>query len=300
MAQLQALLQWRPSAQELLLAMDLLIVLLLFVIARFSDGWFSGVDSTKELAERDNIAFGLSSAGSIVALAIAISGLFQYTHHPNIWFHGMQLLLLGLVAIGLIRLARWIFDKWGLQHLDKQQQILSGNVPIALVDSAVACAVALMLKGTMQWFGAIYWGTLPMLLANFIVAVALLVGISRLLEYRYARNNQGGSLQLALAQGQLPLSIRHSVYLLACGLLMHHSALSELLQQPTPVANLSYWLAMTLLKLLLLWGMGYLLRQLVLAKVQVNEEIERQNNTGVAALESALLFAAAYVLSHVF
>ncbi|WP_298441496.1 DUF350 domain-containing protein [uncultured Ferrimonas sp.] len=295
---LELLSSWRTPQQLILQAIDLIVVLLLFVVARFSHGWFSGVDSTKELAERDNVAFGISVAGGITALAIALSGVFLLNEVSQPLQHALRLAVVGISALLLIRLGRWSYDKWGLHHFDKRELILAGNVPVSIVDAAVACAIALVLKGSMQWVNVGHWGTAPMLIVNFVAALGLLVLISRVLESRFAKFNQGGSLQHALAQGHLPVALRHSGYLLACGLLMHSSSMSPLFQQQSPLSNLGLWFVLSLCKIIMLIVLSTLLRRLVLAKVHVNEEIELQNNAGVAALEGALVFAAAYLLNH--
>ncbi|QIZ77745.1 DUF350 domain-containing protein [Ferrimonas lipolytica] len=290
-----------PSAEHLLLqGIDLVLVLLLFVAARYSHGWFSGVDSTSELAERDNVAFGISVAGGVVALAIALSEVFMLPLVNQPILHGLRLLALGIGSLLMIRLGRWSYDKWGLHRFDKRELILEGNIAMALVDGAVACAIAMVLKGSMVWFDGLHWGTVPMLLVNFIAALTLLVLISRVLEWRFSRHNQGGSLQQALAQGHMPVAIRHGGYLLACGLLMHSSGLSSIFSPNEPVSNLAIWFSLSVCKILLLIIFSSLLRYLVLAKVKVNEEIELQNNGGVAALEGALVFASAYLISHLF
>ncbi|WP_051201938.1 DUF350 domain-containing protein [Ferrimonas senticii] len=299
MDNIELLTHWPLQPQQALQLVDLLLVVLLFLAARYSHGWFSGVDSTKELAERDNVAFGISVAGGIIALAITISGVFLQPASADLLWHSARLLALGLGSLLLIRLGRICFDKWGMDRFDKRELILEGNVPVAIVDAAVACAIAFMLKGAMQWFGRLYWGTIPMLVVNFIGAMALLILISRFLERRYAKFNQGGSLQQALVHGHMPVAIRHSGYLLACGLIMLASGQSEQLQADTPVFNMALWFAISFGKLLLLMLLSTLLRRVVLAQVKVSDEIERQNNGGVAALEAALIFAAAYLLNHV-
>ena len=62
--------------QDLLvyLAIDVSIAILLLGAMRFLLGLSTKVNSTEELAKEDNFAFGISVAGSILALGIVLTG----------------------------------------------------------------------------------------------------------------------------------------------------------------------------------------------------------------------------------
>ncbi|GAA4899960.1 DUF350 domain-containing protein [Ferrimonas pelagia] len=295
------LMEWFDSLQPALpvisILTELAVAVLLFVLARFSHGWFSGVNSTEELADRDNIAFGISVAGGMIALAIALSGVFQLPRQPELWLNLLWVFGLGLAALLLIRAGRWWYDKWGLNHVDKRQLILEGNVAMALVDGAVAISIAMVLKGMLLWLGHLSLTAMPLLMFNFFIAICFLVLITRLLERRYRRSNQGGSLQRALAQDHRPVALRHSGYLLASSLTIQTAGHFQPYQASMPMITMAAWLGWALLGLALLIVISTLLRQLVLARVKIGLEVELQNNAGIAALEGALVFAAAYLLS---
>ena len=56
------------------LAVDFVIIFLLFVSLRVVKGLVSNVHATDEIASKDNFAFGISFAGGIAALAIMLTG----------------------------------------------------------------------------------------------------------------------------------------------------------------------------------------------------------------------------------
>ncbi|SHI22947.1 DUF350 domain-containing protein [Ferrimonas marina] len=293
---------WQAWSQHYPLSeilVELAVAAVLFVIARFSHGWFAGVDTREELAERDNIAFGISVAGGFIALAVSLSGVFKLPGQATLWQDALWMLGLGLAAILLIRFGRWWYDKWGLNQVDKREQILKGNVAMAIVDGAVAVAIAMVLKGMLLWLGELSAAALPLLVFNFFIAISFLVLLTRLLELGYRRNNQGGSLQQALAHDHRPVALRHSGYLLACGLVIQTSGHFHPYQAHMPLLNVAAWLLWALFGLALLVLCSWALRRLVLTQVKVSLEVELQNNAGVAALEGALVFATAYVLSMV-
>ncbi|MDG1847813.1 MAG: hypothetical protein P8J35_04190, partial [Candidatus Marinimicrobia bacterium] len=56
------------------LAIDISIAILLLGAMRFISGLSAKVNSTEELAQKDNFAFGISVAGSVAALGIVLTG----------------------------------------------------------------------------------------------------------------------------------------------------------------------------------------------------------------------------------
>ena len=73
---MNALIELVGVNQELLvyLVIDITIAILLLGAMRFLLGLTSKVNSTEELSQKDNFAFGVSVAGSIFALGIVLTG----------------------------------------------------------------------------------------------------------------------------------------------------------------------------------------------------------------------------------
>ncbi len=284
------------SPMLLPLGLKLLVGIALFVLARISYGWFAGVDSTRELSERDNVAFGISLAGGILAMAVALSGIFHLPPQPTLTADLIWTIGLGLAALFLIRISRRWYDRWGLHQVNKRAQILEGNLAMALVDGAVGIAIGLVLKGMLQWLGTLSLAAVPLMAFNFFVAISLLVALTRILEFRYRRHNQGGSLQQALAQDHRPVALRHCGYLLACALVIQTAGLLQPYDPTRPLITMAAWFVWALLGLVVLTLLSVLLRYLVLAHVRVDREVEMQNNGGIAALDGALAFAVAYLI----
>lgn len=281
-----------------ILAVELAMVLILFVIARYTHGWWSGVDTHEELSERDNIAFGISLAGGITGLCLVLSGMFHLPGPESLVWRAVWIGGMGLATLALMRLGRWWYDKLALHQVDKHGLILEGNIAMALVDAAVAIATAMVLLANLRWLGEISLAALFLLCLDYFIALTLLVITTRVLEHRFRRLNQGGSLQRALAQDHRAVALRHSAYLLACGHVIATAGALNPYDPATPMLNVSGWLAWSAIGLAILLALSSALRYLVLAQIKVSREVELQNNSGIAILDGALVYASALVLAN--
>ena len=130
----------------------------------------------------------------------------------------------------------------------------------------------------------------------FIVSQLILVLLTRLREYRYAKRNQDASMQQALQQGQTALALRHSGYMIAMAL-SFNAASHFMLYTPTAyVSNIIGWLTFSLIMLVLMTCVITLVKKLVLAGIDLAKEVEHQHNIGVAAVEMAISIAVAFIL----
>ena len=111
--------------QELLiyLAIDITIAIMLLGAMRFLLGLTSQVNSTEELAQKDNFAFGVSVAGSILALGIVLTGAITGENAPSYTMEIIGMLAYGTYGLVLIKVGRIIQDKVALQHLKKTELI---------------------------------------------------------------------------------------------------------------------------------------------------------------------------------
>ncbi|MBY5981341.1 DUF350 domain-containing protein [Ferrimonas balearica] len=281
-----------------LLAVELALILVLFVIARYTHGWWSGVSTREELAERDNIAFGISLAGGMTGLCLVLSGVFHLPGPESMGWKAAWIGAMGLATLALIRLGRWWYDKLALHQVDKQGLILEGNIAMAMVDAAIAIATATVLLANLRWLGEISLAALFLLCLDYFIALTLLVVITRVLEHRFKRINQGGSLQRALAQDHRAVALRHSAYLLACGKIIATAGALNPYNPATPMLNVGGWLMWSTIGLALLLALSSGLRYVVLAQIKVSREVELQNNSGIAILDGALVYASALLLAN--
>ena len=285
--------------QQLLtiLAIDLSIAVALLTLMRFMQGWTANVCSSKELAERDNFAFGISTAGAVAALGIVLTGAITGEAASDYTIEAIGMTAYGLFGIVLIKLGRFLHDKIALNEFDKNTAILKGNVSVALVDAAAAISTAIIIRAVLMWAEDITLDTFIAIFSAFIVSQMMLVLLTRIRENRYAKRNQGASMQGALEQNQTALAIRHSGYMIAMAL-SFNAASHFILYNPTAyVSNLIGWFTFSIVMLVSLSILITIVTKLVLARIDLADEVERQHNVGLAAVEMAISISVALILA---
>ncbi|MGL4613102.1 MAG: DUF350 domain-containing protein [Shewanella sp.] len=281
----------------IILAIDLSIATLLLTLMRYLQGWSVSVNSSKELAERDNLAFGISTAGAVGALGIVLTGAITGAAAPSYLTEAIGMSAYGLFGLVLIKFGRVLHDKIALNELDKNQQIVKGNVAVAIIDASAAIATAIIIRAVLLWAEDLTINTFIAIFSAFAISQLMLILLTRWREIRFSSRNQHSSMQLALTQGHTAVAIRHAGHMLAMAL-SFNAASHFIVYQPTAyVTNVIGWLVFSVLMLMTLSVLLFIIKKLVLARMDLADEIERQHNLGLAAVEMAISIAIALILT---
>lgn len=281
----------------IILAIDLTIAVVLLTAMRYLQGWTVKVDSGAELAQRDNFAFGISTAGAVLALGIVLTGAITGEAASSYTMEAIGMSAYGIFGLLLIKLGRILHDKLALNDLDKNEQILKGNVAVAIVDAGAAIATAIIIRAVLIWVEDLTLDTFIAIFSAFLVSQLILVLLTRWREHRYASRNQSMPLQQALEDGHNALAIRHAGYLIAMGITFN-AASHFIIYLPTAyVGNILSWLCFSIIMLVVLSLLLALVKRLVLARIDMAVEVEQQHNIGVAAVEMAISIAIALLLA---
>tara|TARA_R110002050_G_scaffold259585_1_gene399036 strand:- start:2683 stop:3588 length:906 start_codon:yes stop_codon:yes gene_type:complete len=285
--------------QELLvfLAIDITIAIILLGAMRFLLGLTSQVNSTEELAHKDNFAFGVSVAGSILALGIVLTGAITGENAPSYLMEVIGMLAYGTYGLILIKIGRIIQDKVALQHLNKTELIKEKNLSIGIIDAAGAIATAIIIRAVLLWVDGLDISTFIAITSGFVVAQAVLVLVTRIRESRYAKNNQEDCLQEALSEGQLALAIRYSGQVISTALAVTAASHFIIYSPATLVNNLLGWLVFGIIMTLLVSILTTLAKRIVLWGINLVEEVDQQHNIGVASIEMATSISIALILT---
>ncbi|GGI70864.1 DUF350 domain-containing protein [Shewanella gelidii] len=280
-----------------ILVIDLTIAIVLLTLMRYLQGWSVNVNSRDELAVKDNFAFGISTAGAVMALGIVLTGAITGEAASSYAVEAIGMTAYGLFGLILIKIGRWFHDKMALNEVCKNDLIIKGNVSIAIVDASAAIATAIIIRAVLLWAEDLTVNTFVAIFSAFAISQVMLVLLTRLREKRYAGRNQGASMQQALAAGQTALAIRHAGYMLAMALSFNAASHFIIYNPEAYIGNLIGWSMFSIIMLATLSLLITLVKKLVLATINLAEEVEKQQNIGIAAVEMALSVAVALLLT---
>ncbi|WP_299801570.1 DUF350 domain-containing protein [uncultured Shewanella sp.] len=281
----------------IILFIDITIAVLLLTLMRYLQGWTVKVNSRHELSEKDNFAFGISTAGAVMALGIVLTGAITGEAAESYLVEAIGMSAYGLFGLVLIKLGRFLHDKIALNNIDKNALIIKGNLSVAIVDATAAIATAIIIRSVLMWAEDLTVYTFIAIFSAFAISQLMLVLLTRARENRYAKRNQGASMQEAFAEGHVALAIRHSGYMLAMAFSFNAASHFIIFDPQAYVANLIGWLIFSVVMLLSLSLLITLVKKLVLAKINLCEEVEKQHNIGLAAVEMAISVSIAIILA---
>ena len=277
------------------LAIDMAVAILLLGFIRYGMGVIGKVDTADELATKDNFAFGISMAGGVAAMGIALSGAItgELAGSHKIEFIGM--LSYGVAGLILIKAGRYIHDKFALPDFDKQELILNRNIAVSIVDAASVIATAIVVRAAIIWVDGLNVDTFIALTAAWIVSQVMLVIITRLFEWKYAKNN-GISFQTALVNDHTALGLRYSGYLISTAMSVTAASYFIVFDVDTLWFGLGQWVVISVILMVVLTVLTAIAKYLVLWGINRRKEIEEQQNIGIATIEFAISFSIALLL----
>ncbi len=277
------------------LLIDMAVAIILLGGIRFTMGIIGKVNTKDELSQKDNFAYGISMAGGVAAMGIALSGAItgELAGSYLIEFSGM--FTYGFAGLLLIKAGRYIHDKFALQELNKHKQILQRNNSVGIVDAASVIATAIVVRAALIWVEGIDLQTFIALFCAWIVSQIMLVIITRIFEWRYARNN-GVTFQAALENGQIALAIRYCGYLISTAMSVTAASYFIEYNMQELWVGITQWAIMSVLLMFVLTLLTMLAKHIVLWGINRREEVEDQQNIGIATMELATSFSIALLL----
>lgn len=244
---MDALIKLVPLGSDLwiYLAIDVSIALALLVVMKWVTGLMRKNSVTEELGIKDNFAFGISIAGGMLSLCIVLSSVVGRHIGQGYSEAATGMVTFGIVGILLVKFGRFAHDKLVLNRVDTHAMISERSVSVALVDAASLVASAIVLKNIMVWVDGSDMNAIIAIVTGFSVVLTMLLVMTRILEVRYAKDNQNDSFQGALRKGQLALAIEHSGNLLGTAMIVS-AAKNLLIYNPSGyVSNVTGWLVVS-------------------------------------------------------
>ncbi|WP_372881335.1 DUF350 domain-containing protein [Psychromonas sp.] len=277
------------------LLIDMVVAILLLGGIRYTMGFIGNVDTKKELAINDNFAYGISLAGGVAAMGIALSGAITGELAGTYTVELMGMLTYGIIGLLLIKAGRHIHDKFALPDFHKHELILQKNISVGVADAASVIATAIVVRAALLWAEGLGIKTFVAILSAWIISQLMLLIITRIFEWGYARSN-GISFQAALEKGQLALAIRYSGYLISTAMSVTAASYFVVYDAQSLWAGIAQWTIMSVILMVALTILTSVAKFIVLWGINRREEVEDQQNVGIATVELATSFAIALLL----
>jgi len=277
------------------LLIDMVVAITLLGGIRFTMGFFGKVDTKNELSQKDNYAYGISMAGAVAAMGIALSGAITGEVAGSYSIELIGMFSYGLIGLILIKAGRFIHDKFALPAFNKHELILDRNLSVGLVDAASVIATAIVVRAALIWVEGLDINTFIAIIAAWIVSQVMLVLITRVFEWKFSRNN-GTTFQATLEVGHVALAIRYAGYVISTAMSVTAASYFIIYDASNLWLGIGQWAVMSLILMVCLTLLTSLAKFIVLWGINRRVEVEDQENVGIATIELAISFSIALLL----
>lgn len=280
-----------------ILFIDLLIAVGAICALRYLQGLLAGVDTTTELATRDNYAFGVSVAGGTLALALVLAGAVSGEASAGLLGEAWSVAMYAVIGIVLLKVGTIINDQVIFHRFSLKEQVHEHNIAAGIVQAANLIALGLIINTAAHWVESESWLGVFLVILVFFVAQIVLLAVTRLRGRIYEKRHNGGTLQRALEKGNSALAIRYAGHLLSAALGVKAASGLVAYQSLALVSLVFNWLFVALLITAAISGLAALARHAVLLNIDVVEEVDEQQNIGVASIEASTYIAVGLIVS---
>lgn len=279
------------------LALNLLIVIALFGSLRLFSGTISHINASDELLKKDNPAFGLSLAGVAFAVTILLSGTIYGDMEANLVNSAISVGLYGVIGIVLMAITRLIFDKIALPHISLRDEIVKGNMAVAIADTANVIAAALIIRAVMIWITENTIEALGALLAVFVISQIILTAATFIYLKLFKIVFSGRSVEEELKNGNVALSLSFAGGKIMTALAIVIASGLVIYEVYDMSAILIAWAAISVLFIVILKLLSLLAERIILFRTNISHEILEERNIAVGAFQAVICIALGILLA---
>ncbi|ATC93614.1 DUF350 domain-containing protein [Pseudoalteromonas tunicata] len=253
-----------------------------------------------ELAKKDNFAAGISYAAHLFTVLLIIGYLFRHLSFTDIKADLLYGFILISVATAFSYIGKQIHNKWVLSRFNEEQEIAKRNVSAALIESGAFLGNALIILGLYKWSHSQSMDGLLIITSCFILLQFFLVVHRKWQEWLFANSNQGTALQTYLSLDNTALGLRFSSQTLALCMAIYAGLSYAPFYAGVFVDNILVVLSYCGILVILQQIISALFTRIALPKINTENEIEQQDNIGVACVELAIYLAVGLILIALF
>ena len=276
--------------------LDFVISVALVVGLRKFTGLVSNLSTTEELAEKDNFAFGISLAGAIFALSLMLTGVLSGDVATSLLNEAILLIGYGVLGVLLIKIGRFVLDRWVLRGVAIQQEIKNANVPVALIDVANVVATGIILRAVLGWVEGDLWLSIVALLMAFVVTQLLLSLVSYSRVVIFSKRNKGKDWQEEITNGNSALALRYMGHIIGVSLAVTAASGLVVYNEQNMLYSLMLWTVAAVDLVVVATLFSFIARKFILSGIDVVEEVDTQRNIGVATIEAVIFLSIGLLL----
>lgn len=282
---------------NIVLLLNLVLVIAIFTSVRFFSGITSHIDSTKELTEKDNPAFGISMAGVVFAVTIILSGAIYgdpiYTMQQSIISVGLY----GAIGIALMAITRIIFNKIALPSVTIRDEIVKGNVAAGIIDAGNVIASAIIIRTMMMWVDANTVNGLFAILTGFVISQILLTSTTVLRIKRLNNKTNNKSLQEEFKSGNIAIALRFAGRKIGTAFAITAASSRLIFELYDMPSLLAIWAGVSVIMIAVLSLLSFIANKIIFSGINVDDEVIRQRNIALGAVQCVIYICLGLLLS---
>lgn len=281
------------------LLLNLFIIIGLFTSLRLFSGAIAHIDASYELLKKDNPAFGISLAGATLAVTIMLSGVMYGDPESTRSEAVLVLALFGILGIALMALTRAIFDKITLPDISLRDEIVKGNMAVAIADASNVLATAIIIRAVMIWVPMNTIGGLTAILGSFSVSQIVLTTMTLLRIKIFGFVNKDSEIQNELKNNNIALALRFSGQKIGTAFALATAARIVVYEEYEILSILAVWFLASIAVIFIWKALCFIAHRIILFRVNINEEVLEQRNVAVGALQAAIYISLGLLISTV-
>lgn len=279
------------------LLLNLLIVIGLFTSLRLFSGTIAHINASDELLRKDNPAFGVSLAGATLGVTVMLSGAIYGSPENGAVHAAISVGLFGILGIVLMALTRLIFGKVTLPGISLRNEIVNGNMAMAIADAGNVLAAAVIIRTVMIWVDVNSIEGIIALLGGYAVSQVILTSMTLARIKLFGLMNKGMSLPGEMKNGNIALALRFAGKKIGAAFAIATAAHIVVYEEYEIAPILLAWFFASIAVILIWKALCFIAERIILFRVDINKEVLEQKNIAVGALQAVIYISLGLLLS---
>lgn len=275
----------------------LAIIIVMFASLRLVMGSVAHVSADDELARKDNPAFGISLAGVVLGLTIVLGGVI-----PSSWTMSFNetitmVAVYGVTGILMMFVTRFIFDRAVLPRFSMRDEIIKGNIAVAIIDAGNMVTSALVISAVTRWISTDSMDGLLSLLLVYAMSQAILTLVGVAHVRFFAKYHRGRSLLKEFYAGNTALALRFVGRRIGAAFAITAASHQMVYELYEPAELIAPWTLVSLGFILAVTILSWLATRFIFFGINVNDEVINQRNIAIGAVQCAIYIALGFIVA---